>query len=284
MRKSMFATFVFCIAMLNIAVSQTIDTLVDVGGYRLYFRIVKGTGMPILFEGGAGADVSVWDTLMKPVADATHATLITYDRAGYGKSELDTSNYDVDKHGVPEGVRDLEIALKKLGYDRSLMLVAHSYGGFCATLFASGNPQTVKAAVYFDANLACWFQNSYVDSVMTLRKNYWEKNKPTDNWADYYAGLNLARTIDVMRKHPFPENIPVIDLVAEKNFPDSAMAARWRDCHKKFAEGASNREGIIAYGCGHFIFKDNPQLALAAILQAYEKTRRSTVFQKKFIF
>ena len=106
-------TLAFWAAIINSVAGQTIDTLVDVGGYRLYFHIVQGKGMPILFEGGAGADVTVWDTILKPVAQITQATLITYDRAGFGKSEEDTSNHDLDKHGILEGIKGLETGLKK---------------------------------------------------------------------------------------------------------------------------------------------------------------------------
>lgn len=73
------------------------------------------------------------------------------------------------------------------------MLVAHSYGGFCATLYAARHPTTVKAAVLIDANLACWFPDSYVDSVTQLRKKLWAAQKDTI-WANYYAGMNLSNT------------------------------------------------------------------------------------------
>jgi pimeloyl-ACP methyl ester carboxylesterase len=282
MKKRIITTFVGWGLIISSGIGQTIDTLVDVGGHRLYFHIIEGEGMPILFESGAGADVEVWDTLLNPVAEITHATLITYDRAGFGKSELDTSNHDVDKHGIVEGSKSLETALKKLGYEGNLVIVAHSYGGFCATLYASRHPKTVKAAVLIDANHVNWFLDRYVDSVMTLRKNYWTNNPPTTNWADYYAGLNLARTIDIMRKSPFPANIPVIDLVSEINFPDSAMAARWKACHAQFAATAPNRQAITAYGCGHFIFRDNLMLTVAAIVKAYAGTQHGDR-QKKIL-
>lgn len=230
--------------------------------------------MPILFESGAGADVTTWDPILKPIADLTQATLITYDRAGFGKSELDTSNHDVGKHGILQGIQGLETGLKKLGYDRNIMLVAHSFGGFCATLYAARHPSTVKAAVLIDATHACWFEDNYVDSVMKLRKDHWAKNKPTNKWADYYAGLNLESTVQLMRKMPFPATIPVIDLVAENvpPFPDSAGAVRWKACHQQFANAQPNRQGITAYGCAHFIFRDNPPLAISAIVKAYTGT------------
>jgi hypothetical protein len=87
MRKYLLTAIVVMGLMAEAVQCQTIDTLLDVGGYRLHFRIMKGKGMPILFKGGSQADVSVWDTILKPVADVTHATLITYDRPGDGSSE-----------------------------------------------------------------------------------------------------------------------------------------------------------------------------------------------------
>lgn len=248
-----------------------VDTLIDVGGYRLHSHIIKGTGMPILFESGSGADVTMWDPILKPIADITHATLITYDRAGFGKSELDTTNDDIDNHGILNGVAGLESGLKKLGYDGNIMLVASSFGGFCATLYAARHPSTVKAAVLIDANHVCWFINEFVNREMNERKKNSESIKK-DNLAYYYQALNLQNTVELMRKTPFPATIPVIDLVSEFNFPDSVSAARWKVCHKQFAEAQPNREGITAYGSGHVIFRDNPFLVISAIVKAYTRT------------
>lgn len=273
MKKYLFATLTFLGLMANSGRSQTIDTLLDVGGYRLYFHIIKGKGMPILFEGGSGADVTVWDNILKPIADVTHATLITYDRPGFGKSELDTSNQDLDKHGILQGIEGLERGLKKLGYDGNIMLVAHSFGGFCATLYASRHPATVKAAVLIDVNHVCWFTDAYVDSSMNERRRTAATRK-NQNLAQYYQSLNHQNTVELMRKSPFPATIPVIDLVAENvpPFPDSAGAIRWKACHRQFADAQPNRQGITAYGCAHFIFRDNPPLAISAIVKAYAGT------------
>lgn len=104
---------------------QTIDTLVDVGGYKLHFHIIKGKGIPILFEAGGGEDATTWKNILKPIADVTAATLITYDRTGFGKS-----TFDVNKHGILNGIKGLETGLQKLGYDGNMMLVAHSQGAY----------------------------------------------------------------------------------------------------------------------------------------------------------
>jgi pimeloyl-ACP methyl ester carboxylesterase len=113
MRKSHLTTLVLMGLMANAGQCQTIDTLVDVGGYRLHFHIIKGKGMPILFEAGGGGDGADWDSaFLKPVADITGTTLITYDHPGVGKSELDSSNQDIDKHGILQGIKGLEAGLK----------------------------------------------------------------------------------------------------------------------------------------------------------------------------
>jgi pimeloyl-ACP methyl ester carboxylesterase len=268
MKRSLLITFTVFALMADSASCQVMDTLINVGGYRLHFRIIKGKGMPILFEGGAGADVTVWEDILTPIADTTHATLITYDRPGFGKSELDTTNHDLNKHGILQDIQGLETGLRKLGYDGNIMLVAHSFGGFCATLYAARHPAIVKAAVLIDANHVCWFTDAYVDSVTRIRKRAYDTMKNI-NLANYYSGLNLPITVELMRKTPFPSNIPVIDLVSEHNFPDSVSAARWADCHRQFAAAQPNRQGITAYGCGHFIFRDNPPLAINAIVKAY---------------
>ena len=268
MKKCVFATLALLGLLAESGKCQTIDTLVDVGGYRLHFHIIKGKGMPILFESGSGAGGSVWETILKPIADSTGATLITYDRSGFEQSELDTNNDDLDRHGILHGIEGLETGLKKLGYNGNIMLVASSYGGFYVTLYAARHPAIVKAAVLVDANHVCWFTDAYVNSEMEERRRNSAAAKKA-NLAMYYQSLNLQNTIEIMRKAPFPATIPVIDLVSEKNFPDSAYAARWRLCHKQFAEAQPNREGIVAYGSGHLIFIDKPALVIRAIVKAY---------------
>lgn len=269
MKKHLFTLFVFLGLMINSGRCQTIDSLVDVGGYRLHFHIIKGKGMPILFETGAGGDVTDWNNFLETISGVTKTTLIAYDRSGFGKSELDSSNHDLNKHGILHGIEGLETALKKLGYEEDIMLIAHSFGGFCATLYAARHPATVKAAVLIDANQVCWFKDNYVDSVTKLKNAYYDTAKNI-NLANYYMGLNLRNTVNMLRKTPFPANIPVIDLVSEINFPDSVSSARWSVCHRQFVESQpGNRQGITAYGCGHFIFRDNPLLVVSAIVKAY---------------
>jgi pimeloyl-ACP methyl ester carboxylesterase len=134
MKRYLFALLAILEFMSNLARCQDKDAFVDVGGDRLHFHIMQGRGVPTLFEAGGGDDATVWNDVLKPIADITGTTLIAYDRAGFGKSELNTAEQNIDKHGIRNGLEGLETALTKLGYTGNIMLVAHSYGGFCRPL------------------------------------------------------------------------------------------------------------------------------------------------------
>ncbi|UOQ77586.1 alpha/beta hydrolase [Hymenobacter sp. 5516J-16] len=252
--------------------AQTVDTLVDVGGYRLHFHIVKGQGTPILFEAGGGDDARVWEQLLKPLAQVTGTTLITYDRAGFGKSEV-SREADDTQHGILSGMQGLETGLKKLGYGKEIMLVAHSYGGWYSSLYAARHPKQVKAVVLLDAMLPCFATDDFLAGMMRDMQADIAKNK-TEHRGRYYQTLNYPATVQAVRNAPFPASVPVMDVVAEQFFiPNPTEAARWKACHQQFAAAQPNRELLTAYGCGHYLFHENPALAVSAIAKAYAATR-----------
>src|SRR3569833_2282231 len=146
------ATVLLLLPFLN-SNAQTMDTLVDVGGYKLHFHLIMGKGTPILFDAGGGDDAGAWSDFLPKVFEATGATLIAYDRAGFGKSTFDTT-----RHGLLNGIKGLETGLLKLGYNREIVLVAHSQGAFYATVYANRHPNKVKAAVLIDGSTSCWFE------------------------------------------------------------------------------------------------------------------------------
>lgn len=245
--------------------------MVDANGARLDFHIIRGTGIPILFEAGGGDDGTVWSDLLKPLAQITGTTLITYDRPGFGQSQITDMNPDIQRHGIVSGIESLETALRKLGYDRDIMLVAHSYGGFYSELYAFRHPDHVKAVVLIDANHVCYYPPAYMVKMTADLQPEIAKLKGT-NAGKYYQSANFPNTVAVMRDAPFPASIPVIDLVSEHPpFSAPEDRERWAACHQQFVQGAPNRAGIVAYGSGHYIFRENPSLVIDSIVKAYSE-------------
>ncbi|MFC4763426.1 alpha/beta fold hydrolase [Dyella koreensis] len=249
------------------AAEPATDTMVDVGSYKLHFHVIKGHGTPILFESGGGDDETVWHDLLPPLADLTQTTLIAYDRPGFGKSGLDTN-----RHSIKDNLDDLEKGLKALGYDGKLILVAHSLGGFYATLYAARHPDAVQGAVLVDANLVCFFTPEHVAANEQPNEALRMKFKDSRPGLSYLYG-EITSTVALMRQTPFPTRIPLIDIVSDKTpFRNDADIQLWKSCHRQFADEANNRQGIVANDAGHYVYKANPALVINAIAKIYAAT------------
>lgn len=265
MKSSTISILIFLLFTRPSTQAQTLDTLIDVGGYKLHFNIIKGKGIPILFEAGGGEDATTWKKIIQPIALRTETTLITYDRAGFGKSTFDTT-----RHGILNGMIGLETGLKKLGYDGNIILVAHSQGGLYAQLYASRHPARVKAAVLIDVTTTCFYNKKRLVATQQMIDHQNTDNLKASKPGIYYQGADFSNNIERMRKSPFPTSIPVTDFVSDHPpFQDNTDINDWKRCHREFAAASSNRTGIPASGCGHFIFNDNPPLVIDAIVKVY---------------
>lgn len=270
MRAPAISILLFIILHCTPIQAQTLDTLIDVGGYQLHFNVIKGKGIPILFEAGGGEDATTWKKIIQPIAMRTKTTLITYDRTGFGKSTFDTT-----RHGILNGIIGLETGLKKLGYDNNIILVAHSQGGLYAQLYASRHPDKVTAAVLIDATTTCFYDKKRLAATQQMINRQNTEKVKVSNPGAYYQGADFGNNIDQMRKFAFPTTIPVTDFVSDHPpFHDSADINDWKHCHQEFVAMSSNRTGILALGCGHFIFNDNPSLVIDAIVRIYTTATR----------
>lgn len=261
--KSLLVTL-FYVTVCFGAKSQTIDTLIDVGGYKLHFNIIKGKGIPILFEAGGGDDGTVWDDLTKTLYDSIGTTLITYDRAGTGKSEIDTS-----KINILNEIKGLETGLKKLSFSHNLFLVAHSLGGSYSILYSSRNSKKVSGCVFIDINLPCFMtkkktrdiSSSYANIMDTLRKQ---------RIGVYYLLSNYENTNDLLRKTTFPSRIPSTIIGSDVPPYKGADSVKWKSCIKSFGM-LPNHTYVFGKNSGHYVFKDDPGLVINEIIKLYKE-------------
>jgi pimeloyl-ACP methyl ester carboxylesterase len=264
------ASFLFLIPVTSVSQPRPVSRTTTTNGKKLHFQIIEGRRDDIiLFESGGGNDSSVWSDLLPPIAEATGATLITYDRPGLGSSEVDPQH-----HGLTSDIERLESGLRDLGYTGHYTLVAHSLGGFYATFFASRHPEQVRAAVMIDINLACFFTDAFLPTLRNSEAKM--QTLKTENPAGYFFAVDFEPMVLQMRSVEFPKTVPVLDFVAEQRDFSPEDFERWRSCHAKFASEAPNRTEYTAYGSGHYIFISNPELAIAAILQAHALANGTT--------
>lgn len=243
----------------------TLDTLINAGPYRLRFKILKGTNPPVLFESGGGLDSSQWDSIATVVHEQLQATVITYDRAGFGKSSLDTTHYS-----ILDETESLEAALVELGYQQAdFLLVGHSLGGFYNRVFAARHPQQVKAIVLLDPRIP-----SRQD--MKLARDYFQTLNRKDFEAEYmslYCLLaNMEHMSDYVRQLPLPEHIPLLDVMAENGpFTEKSQNDRFKADQRRLVRGYKNRRLLLAKGSSHNIPSDKPGLVIEQIRDYYGK-------------
>jgi pimeloyl-ACP methyl ester carboxylesterase len=74
---------------------EAVETLIRVGKYNLNFSVIGGGNLTILLEAGGGMDSREWNRLAPELALKTGATIVSYDRAGFGKSDLPETPHDM---------------------------------------------------------------------------------------------------------------------------------------------------------------------------------------------
>ena len=251
--------------------SQTLDTLVNVGNHQLHFKIIKGKGTPILFESGNGDDASAWKSILEDIHKNTGATLITYDRAGLGKSEIDTTNISFKQEA-----KNLENALKKLGYEKDFFLVAHSFGGFYASLFSHNNQSKIKGAVFIDVATPCFTTKEWAENYKkTLSDENWKMIKG-HMLGLYYVLQNFADIADYMSTRYISIDIPLTLIVAE-NLPNENTLKtdedrkNWLKCFKELGS-LPNCKYVLAKDADHHVWEKRPNLVVKEITDLYTQT------------
>jgi pimeloyl-ACP methyl ester carboxylesterase len=255
-----------------------VERLVDVGGRKLD-SCVCGSGSPtVVLVSGLEIARDNWDSVVPELAAKT--AVVTYDRAGVGKSELG---------GLPtDGLRsaeDLHFLLEQLGVPKPYVLVGHSYGGMVARLYASRHPEDMGGLILEETQ--------HEDNLIEMRKTLEGKDleafdrllgerlrtpeKPVTE-ADY---MNLTR--DELRKsRPLP-HIPFVVLVvagrarAMKDlFSDEAVEKLDKidnALNKKLAALVPEGRLVMVEGTGHLVHVDKPDVLIGPVVEMIEGIR-----------
>jgi len=254
--------------------AQAVEKLVDIGGYNLNFRIIPGRGSAILLESGGGMDSTEWNALAPRLAQETGATVIAYDRAGFGKSDLPETKYDLRKDTAA-----LWRGLRTLGLDRNLILVGHSYGGFLIRFEAAEHPDAVRGIVFvdpFSVEFVDTFGVDYCNNHPMMGKLPFDTSRPETLSKPQRALVrmvgapesNLAKKIAVMRQAVFPEGIPVRVITSGTAFlPKPEEQKAWRQSHERLTASIKGAVLVVAEKSGHMIPFSEPDLLVSVVAE-----------------
>jgi pimeloyl-ACP methyl ester carboxylesterase len=149
-----------------------------VNSKKMFYRIKGQRGKSIVVLTGLGAPAAEWFHLQD--AWSAFATVLTYDRAGYGWSEK-----DAEPRTSIQIARELDALLQQSGLPAPYLLVAHSQGGLYAQQYARLFPEKVCAAVFLDP--------------LTPKDNEFHKQLP----ADVFQGSGVDKSASARMLLPF---------------------------------------------------------------------------------
>ena len=239
------------------------DTLIDVGGRSLEVVIRRGEEpVAIVFENGGGATFVDWEAVPDSIAARTGATVVTYNRAGLGRSDLGPETLTpVDE------IRALIGALDSLGVPERRILVGQSYGGLLVVAHADLDPDRVAALVLVEA-MNSRFIRATGEFIYSTVPSYPE---PADD--SQRLIMRMTRTLEDLaaRAHAVePElQIPIVVVTAgEPWWWKEGIPEAWTRSHAEIA-AAPGRELLVAEGSRHHVAADRPDVVVDAILRAY---------------
>jgi pimeloyl-ACP methyl ester carboxylesterase len=255
--------------------TKAVETLVQVGKYRLNFQVIEGGNPTILFEAGGGMDSREWNNIAAELARKTGATIVSYDRAGFGKSDLPETPGD-----MREEVDWLWQGLQKLKLDKDLVLVGHSFGGWMIRLFASEHPDVVRGMVFVDP-----FTNEFVDRLgveyldnhpmagkIPFDTSQPEKLTKIQRALVRMVGDGLGPKMEVMKKTSIPSGIPIVVITNGKPFlPKTEEQEAWRLAHEQLTASIEGATLIVAEKSGHMIPASQPDLIIEAVMKVIRK-------------
>lgn len=233
---------------------------------------VRGAGSPaVVFEAGGGEDSSVWNELEPQVRHRCEVRTMVYDRAGLGRSPTSPPPYRIDREADA-----LRRELDRNGITAPVVLVAHSYGGFVATLVAATDPR-IAGVVLVDANLAAFFDDKQTKRLLA---RYMPQFPALEQAAPELARVMIPvieaypATVARLRQVDIPAATPTIDIVAERTWVETPEDIESiRQAHRDFVAASSHRRAVFAEGSGHHVMRDRPEVVLDAVAKVVEAVR-----------
>lgn len=265
------------------------DELIDVGTHRLEMRR-EGAGSPtIVIEAGIGDTVDKLAGLQARLARKT--SVVTYDRAGYGRSEPGPLPRDARREAA-----ELKTLLEKASVSGPYVLVGHSLGGLNAMVFAAQYPDDVAGLVLLDPPpLSFILGQSYPDLRAMAERMTAEWQASADSSAaaadpGERARGAFLRMIASEHREMFGQSarlveslagfgdLPLTVMASGKANPAFGPAAAeyqkyWIE-QSRLLSGKSNQgRFILAEKSGHYLYLDEPELVVREIESMVDAAR-----------
>jgi pimeloyl-ACP methyl ester carboxylesterase len=247
-----------------------VPTTVDVGDHALYAQ-VRGRGPTVVLDcGGSGQGVGAWGEELE-AALAERATVVTYDRAGVGRSGGSQAGT------VTEMADDLHRLLRALRVEVPAVFVGWSYGGLVTQVYAARHPGDVAGLVFVDPTatgtppgsaLVRGLSFRLVPWLLRLRASSGGRNaRPLRELAVTLTGMRQAmRDTAEARRTPGLPAVPIRVITAGRRprMPKAHLEHLTAD-HRDLAARSPYGQVMVAERAGHQIPFEQPEIIVQAV-------------------
>lgn len=271
MRKEVIKTLI-CTLLLTNACTKRIDREIEIqehkiniGDYSINYKDSGKGKYTIILEAGLGMDSETWIDIQAKLSE--NYRMISYDRAGYGKSDDSEAPRTIDNIA-----KDLKLLLDTIKAPAPYVLVGHSLGGYVIRHFIELYPEKVSGMVMIDS----YHENLFKMLRASVSESDWEKYLGTGNVnKDTLRGFESERvefmeTVLSNDDFKIPTEIPVHILTSLEQPDDTNRFVNIvMDLHEKlslsFVTENENVNQTITKSSGHLIYLDEPELIIGAI-------------------
>jgi pimeloyl-ACP methyl ester carboxylesterase len=266
--------------------------LVDVGGYRLHINCT-GTGSPtVVIVAGAGDWSTTWGRVQPEVAKTTR--VCTYDRAGLGWSEASPLPSDTARFA-----KELHTLLQNANVPGPYVMVGHSLGGMIVRVFAHDYASEVSGVVLIDSmnpkQVSQPLSNSLAQRFsfqallgrlgiarLLVKLPSIAPSMPAGEEA-YYPLYIRPGSLQASAKEYQALPDSATEAAAVKTFGDLPLIVLtaklndnpgWPEWQTELLQLSSNSQHVFAENSGHTVQIDEPQAAVAAILEMVKLVRQ----------
>jgi pimeloyl-ACP methyl ester carboxylesterase len=232
-----------------------------VGVQRLEY-LTQGEGAPtVVFN--SNTDMDSWGKVLPEVAKLTR--VFADSRPGHGGSKP-----QMGRNTGKRVVERLHKLLAETGQRPPYVLVAHSYSGLFANLFARTYPEEVAGVVFVDAS-------------HPGQEDWWHKHLPVQSFISNIIAVKAFNyelfdfdvvADDIKAAGPFPD-VPVAVITAGKRWilDTKSWREQWMVFQQDLAALSPQGTQMVAEKSGHVVQLQQPEVIIAAIRQIVESFR-----------
>jgi pimeloyl-ACP methyl ester carboxylesterase len=282
----------------DIRAHPPLGQMVDVGGYRLHINCT-GTGSPtVVIDAGWGDWSLLWSGVQAEVAKTTQ--VCTYDRAGMGYSEAGPLPRNAEQFAT-----ELHTLLEQANISGPYVMVGHSMGGLPVRVFVHDYPTEVAGVVLIDSMSPRQMtqppteiesqtpsQSSGVSLPFLLARIGFVRvlagplglvrDLPLEAQSAYTAFSVIPRSVQAWADEGAGMQESLAQADAVRTFGDLPLIVLtggldqqtgWQTMQVELLQLSSNSRQVIADNSGHNIQIDQPEAAIAAIMDMVSQLR-----------